>query len=65
MYITPDDTLYISHVDAEAISIVKEGKVLDVIRNVGGRPHGMTLDRSGNIYASFPLTQSVKKIVKK
>jgi DNA-binding beta-propeller fold protein YncE len=65
MYITPDDTLYISHVDAEAISIVKNGKVVEVIRGVGGRPHGMTLDRQGNIYVSFPLTPMVKKIVRK
>jgi sugar lactone lactonase YvrE len=65
MYITADDTLYISHVDAEAISIVKNGKVVDVIKGVGGRPHGMTLDREGNIYVSFPLSQGVKKIAKK
>ena len=64
MYITSDDTLYISHVDAEAISVVKNGKVVDVIRSVGGRPHGMTLDRDGNIYVSFPLSSGVKKIVK-
>jgi DNA-binding beta-propeller fold protein YncE len=65
MYITADDTLYISHVDAEAISIVKNGKVVDVIKGVGGRPHGMTLDREGNIYVSFPLSMGVKKIAKK
>jgi len=65
MYITPDDTLYVSHVDAEAISIVKNGKVAEVIRGVGGRPHGMTLDRDGNIYVTFPLTSGVKKIAKK
>jgi len=65
MYIAADDTLYVSHVDAEAISIVKGGKVVEVIKGVGGRPHGMTLDRQGNIYVSFPLTQGVKKIVKK
>jgi DNA-binding beta-propeller fold protein YncE len=65
MYITPDDTIYISHVDAEAVSIVKNGKVVDVIRGVGGRPHGLTLDREGNIYVTFPLTSGVKKIVKK
>jgi len=65
MYITPDDTLYISHVDAEAISIVKDGKVVEIVKGVGGRPHGMTLDREGNIYVSFPLMPMVKKIVKK
>ena len=65
MYITADDTLYISHVDAEAISVMKDGKVIEVIRNVGGRPHGMTLDRDGSIYVTFPLTSGLKKIVKK
>ena len=65
MYIAADDTLYVSHVDAEAISVVKGGKVVDIIKGVGGRPHGMTLDRQGNIYVSFPLTQGVKKIVRK
>ena len=65
LYITADDTLYVSHVDAEAISVVKNGKVVEVIRGVGGRPHGMTLDRAGNIYVTFPLTSGVKKIVKK
>jgi len=64
MVITADDTIYISHVDAEAISVVKDGKIVDVIRNVGGRPHGMTLDRDGNIYVSFPGTSAVKKLVK-
>jgi DNA-binding beta-propeller fold protein YncE len=65
LYITADDTLYVSHVDAEAVSVVKNGKVVDIIRGVGGRPHGMTLDKDGNIYVSFPLTPMVKKIVKK
>ena len=65
LYITADDTLYVSHVDAEAISVVKNGKVVEVIRGVGGRPHGMTPDRAGNIYVTFPLTSGVKKILKK
>ena len=64
MYITSDDTIYISHVDAEAVSILKNGKVVEVIRGVGGRPHGMTLDRDGNIYVCFPLSSAVKKLVK-
>ena len=63
LFIAADDTLYVSHVDAEAISIVKNGKVVEVIREVGGRPHGMTLDHDGNIYVTFPLTQGLKKIV--
>jgi hypothetical protein len=57
--------LYVSHVDAEAITIMKDSKVLDTIKGVGGRPHGMTLDRQGNVYIASPLNMSVKKIVKK
>ena len=53
------------HVDAEAITIMKNGKVVDTIRGIGGRPHGMTLDRQGSIYVASPLNMSVKKIVKK
>ena len=44
---------------------LKNGKVVEIIRGVGGRPHGMTLDRQGNIYVSFPLMPMVKKIVRK
>jgi DNA-binding beta-propeller fold protein YncE len=65
MYITADDTLYVSHVDAEAITVMKNGKVLDTIRNLGGRPHGMTLDRQGNIYVASPINMTVKKVVRK
>jgi len=65
LYITADDTLYVSHVDAEAITIMKDGKVLDTVKGVGGRPHGMTLDKQGNIYITSPLNMAVKKIVKK
>ena len=65
LYITPDDTLYVSHVDTESITIMKDGKVLDSITNVGLRPHGLTVDRRGDIYVTGPLTQMVKKIVKK
>ena len=43
---------------------MKNGKVIDIIRGVGGPP-GMTLDKDDNIYISFPLTPMVKKIVRK
>jgi DNA-binding beta-propeller fold protein YncE len=65
MYITPDDTLYVSHVDSESITIMKNGKVLDRITGVGGRPHGLTIDARGNIYVANPASRSVKKIVRK
>jgi DNA-binding beta-propeller fold protein YncE len=65
MYITPDDTLYVSHVDSESITIMKNGAVLDRVTGIGGRPHGVTLDRQGNLYVANPASRSVKKIVKK
>lgn len=65
MYITADDTLYVSHVDSESISIMKDGKVIDTISGIGLRPHGLTMDRQGSLYVTGPLTQMVKKIVRK
>jgi streptogramin lyase len=65
MYITPDDTLYVSHVDSESITIMKNGKVLDRVTGIGGRPHGVTLDQQGNLYVANPASRSVKKIVRK
>jgi streptogramin lyase len=41
--VTADDTVYVSDVNAGAVTILKEGKILDVI-HVEGRPHGLGLD---------------------
>ena len=65
LYLAADDTLYVSHVDSESISIMKNGKIIDSVTGVGLRPHGLTVDRQGNLYVTGPLTQMVKKIVKK
>jgi DNA-binding beta-propeller fold protein YncE len=65
MYITADDTLYVSHVDSESISIMKDGKVIESITGLGVRPHGVTLDRRGDLYVTGPLTMMVKKILKR
>jgi len=39
--------------------------VIDSITGLGLRPHGLTMDRQGNLYVTGPLTHQVKKIVKK
>ena len=65
MYILPDDTLYVSHVDTEAITVMRDGRVIDTIAGIGGRPHGVTLDRQGHVYVANPASRSVKKIVKR
>jgi hypothetical protein len=50
--ITPDDTIYVSDVNAGAVAILKEGRILDVV-HVEGRPHGLSLDPSTlDIYTS-------------
>ena len=65
MYITPDDTLYISHVDSESITVMKDGKVIESITALGLRPHGVTMDRQGALYVTGPLTMMVHKVVRK
>jgi streptogramin lyase len=41
--ITPDDTVYVSDVNAGAVTILKEGRIVDAI-HVEGRPHGLAVD---------------------
>jgi DNA-binding beta-propeller fold protein YncE len=65
MYITPDDTLYISHVDTESITVMKDGRIIESITGLGLRPHGVTMDREGSLYVTGPLTMMVHKIVRK
>ncbi len=50
--IAPDDTVYVSDVDAGMVTVMKEGKILDVIK-VEGRPLGLGLDSStGDVYTA-------------
>ena len=65
MHIAPDDTLYISHVDSESITVMKDGKVIESITGLGLRPHGVTMDRQGALYVTGPLTMMVHKAVRK
>jgi sugar lactone lactonase YvrE len=41
--ISPDDTVYVSDVNGGAVTVLKDGKMVDVIK-VDGRPHGLALD---------------------
>jgi sugar lactone lactonase YvrE len=53
-----DDTVYASDVNAGAVSILKEGKIVDVI-HVEGRPHGMDVDPTTlDVYTSSSVAQS-------
>jgi NHL repeat-containing protein len=55
--ITADDTLYASDVNAGAVTVMKDGKILDVI-HVEGRPHGMSVDPTTlDVYTSSTVAQ--------
>ena len=65
--ITPDDTIYVSDVNAGAVTILKEGRILDVV-HVEGRPHGLSIDPTTlDIYTSSSVATSpnVSKAVRK
>jgi DNA-binding beta-propeller fold protein YncE len=51
--IGPDDTLYVSDVEAGGVTVMsKEGKIIDFI-HLEGRPHGLGVDFSnGDVYTS-------------
>jgi streptogramin lyase len=57
-----DDRFYISDVNAGTISIVKDGKVLEVYE--APRAHGLGVDTDGTIYVSGASRNTVMKIVK-
>jgi DNA-binding beta-propeller fold protein YncE len=59
--IAKDDTLYVSDAEAGTITVSKNGKVLDLIENLG-RPHLIGLDPSGAIYMADVRAERVRKI---
>ena len=64
MVITRDDTVYVTDVNAGTVTLVKDGKQLDVIGGLG-RPHGVTMDSDGAVYASDSAGRAVMKITMK
>jgi DNA-binding beta-propeller fold protein YncE len=55
--IATDDTVYIGDSDANAIFVVKDGKLLDTIGDLQARPHNIALDPStGVLYLADPIT---------
>jgi DNA-binding beta-propeller fold protein YncE len=65
--IAPDDTVYVGETDGEKITVVKEGKVLDVIGGLQSRAHNIALDTgTGHLYiADTNQPGRIKKVVKK
>jgi DNA-binding beta-propeller fold protein YncE len=51
-YLAPDGTFYISDVNAGAVAVLKDDRIVEVIK-VEGRPHGLAVDPStGDVYTS-------------
>ena len=52
LVVTPDDTIYVSDVNAGAVTVIKNDQIVDVIK-VEGRPHGLAVDpATGDVYTS-------------
>jgi len=55
------DTVYVSDVNAGAVTILKNGQVVDAVA-VDGRPHGLALDSNGTLFVSDALGRKVMEI---
>ncbi len=55
--VAADDTVYIGDTEANAIFILKDGKIVDVIGDLQARPHAVALDpQTGVLYFTDPAT---------
>lgn len=61
--IAPDDTVYVSDVNAGIVNIVKDGQLLDSV--AVDRTHGLGLDTDGSIYVSGASRMTVFKVTRK
>jgi len=58
LVVTSDDTVYVSDVNAGAVTILHDGKIIDAI-HVEGRPHGMAVDPGTlDVYTSSSVAQT-------
>lgn len=52
LVITPDQTMYVSDVNAGVVTVIRNDQIVDVIK-VDGRPHGLGVDQTtGDVYTS-------------
>lgn len=61
--VAPDDTVYVSDVNAGAINVLRDGELLETIK-VDVRPHGLALDSDGALYVSDAMGRKVLKITR-
>ena len=56
-----DDTVYVSDVNAGAVNVIKDGKLV-ASTSVDARPHGLAVDTDGTVYVSDARGCKVIKI---
>jgi DNA-binding beta-propeller fold protein YncE len=55
---TPDGSVYVSDVNAGAVTVLKDDRIVDVVK-VDGRPHGLAINpTTGDIYVSSTLANN-------
>jgi DNA-binding beta-propeller fold protein YncE len=64
MHIDPDDTLWVGNQHDETVVKMKNGKVTETIKGLGGHTHFLTMDQ-GVLYQAAPQANSFRKIAKK
>jgi glucose/arabinose dehydrogenase len=62
--IEPDDTIWVGANEDDTFIRIRNGKVIETIKGIGGRSHIFTVDR-GVLYDATPLTPAVKRVAKK
>jgi glucose/arabinose dehydrogenase len=56
-----DDSVYVSDVNAGAVNILRDGKLVNSI-TVDARPHGLAVDTDGTVYVSDARGHKVIRI---
>jgi DNA-binding beta-propeller fold protein YncE len=64
LYLESDDTAWTNDNASDVVIKVKDGKVIDTIRGLGGRPHMIAVDQ-GVLYQSGGPANELKRIAKK
>src|ERR1051326_8901073 len=64
LYIDPDDTLWVGDQLSETVVKMKNGKIVETIKGLGGHTHFLTMDQ-GVLYQAAPQANSFRKIAKK
>jgi sugar lactone lactonase YvrE len=63
LVVGPDDTVYVSDVNAGAINLLRDGALVETIK-VEVRPHGLAVDSDGTIYVSDAMARKVLKLTR-